>query len=472
MITAIKNNYNKIHNSIINITNYKYFNEFYCAIFMFIALFGWRFNDIIGISVLLALSAIILILTNDLNYILPAIINLLFVINTGFLNNEIPITIIIFIAIFIIILLTFLIINIKHNGFKFKKMKSFWGLLGLAVMNLLPIFWCDTISDGYEVFYFLFFADFAYLLLYFLVIYGLKKVDLKLLSVSMSYLGILISLECVYMAYDLKDTAESIFDLWYYMGWGLCNEAGIMICFALPFIFYLMAKSEKILSLILQSFKILILAVGVLLTTSRGSYLCFGLEFIVLAIALVFVTKIRKQYLLYVGVILILAIGGILLLHNYTFPLIEEAYDAVFVRGLDDNGRVELWEKAITSFKESPLTIIFGPGYCHDIGMHTTDLGEQLVPMVSHSTFFQTLAMGGIFGILMLLLHLFEKYRNTIKLGLPFILTIGLGFICVDLYGLIDNTYHMYYYMIPLVITLAVMDNALDKKVIKNDKSL
>ena len=154
MAAVIKNTYNKIHNSIINITNYKYFNEFYCAIFLFIALFGWRFNDIIGISVLLALSAIILILTNDLNYILPAIINLLFVINTGFLNNEIPITIIIFIAIFVIILSIFLIINIKHSGFKFKKMKSFWGLLGLAVMNLLPIFWCDTISDGYEVFYF------------------------------------------------------------------------------------------------------------------------------------------------------------------------------------------------------------------------------------------------------------------------------------------------------------------------------
>ena len=45
-------------------------------------------------------------------------------------------------------------------------------------------------------------------------------------------------------------------------------------------------------------------------------------------------------------------------------------------------------------------------------------------------------------------------------------------YIGIDLYGLIDNTYHMFYYMIPLVTTLAVMDNALDKRIIKNDKSL
>ena len=35
-----------------------------------------------------------------------------------------------------------------------------------------------------------------------------------------------------------------------------------------------------------------------------------------------------------------------------------------------------------------------------------------------------------------------------------------IGFIVVDLYGLIDNTYHMYYYMIILVMILAVIEKA------------
>ena len=33
------------------------------------------------------------------------------------------------------------------------------------------------------------------------------------------------------------------------------------------------------------------------------------------------------------------------------------------------------------------------------------------------------------------------------------------GYLAVDAYGMIDNTYGMYYYMIPLVILMAALDN-------------
>ena len=461
----------KIKEKLIPIINDKYFNVFYAAIFMFIALFSWRFDTIIGMSIMLVLSAIILILLDDFNYILPPVIYLLFTISTGFSSNEIPIPIIIFVAVFIVVLLIFLIKTIKENGFKLKRMRSLWGLVGLAIMNVIPIFWCNTIESGNEVFYFFFFADLAYLVLYILIISGLKKVDLKLLATSMSYLAILLTFECIYKVYELKDTVDSIFDLWYYLGWGLCNEAGIMICFSIPFIFYLMSQTKSITVLILQSLKIALALVGVLLTTSRGSYLCAFGETIILAIALIFTTKIRKQYLIYLSALIVIAIIGFLALHNYTFPLVQKVINSVFNMGLDNNGRVEIWKSAISHFKESPLTIILGPGICCEIRQLTTAVGPQLTPLVFHSTFFQTLAMGGIFGILMLILHLFQKYKSTIKLGLPFILTVGIGFLCVDLYGLIDNTYHMYYYMIPLVITLAVMDNAIYNNELSPDLS-
>ena len=350
-------------------------------------------------------------------------------------------------------------------------MRSLWGLVGLAIMNVIPIFWCNTIESGYEVFYFFFFADLAYLVLYILIISGLKKVDLKLLATSMSYLAILLTFECIYKVYELKDTVDSIFDLWYYLGWGLCNEAGIMICFSIPFIFYLMSQTKSITVLILQSLKIALALVGVLLTTSRGAYLCAFGETLILTIALIFITKIRKQYLIYLSALIVVGVIGFLALHNYTFPLVQKVINSVFNMGLDNNGRVEIWKSAISHFKESPLTIILGPGICCVIEIRETAVGFQLSPLVFHSTFFQTLAMGGIFGILMLILHLFQKYKSTIKLGLPFILTIGIGFLCVDLYGLIDNTYHMYYYMIPLVITLAVMDNAIYNNELSPDLS-
>ena len=457
-----------IRNKLLEMTKWKYFNEFYAAIFMFIALFSWRFNDIVGMSILIAISAIILIFLDDFNFILPPAIYLLFTINKGFANNEIPITIIIIASVFVLILLFFIIKNIKQNGFKFKKMKSFYGLLGLAIMNIIPIFWADNIDAENSVFYFLFFANFAYLILYLLIINGLKSVNFKLLAVSMSYLAILLTCECIYMVYDLKDTVDSIFDLWYYMGWGLCNEAGIMISFSIPFIFYLMYDSKKILPLILQSLKVALALVGVLLTTSRGSYLCaFGMTFI-LAIALIFITKIRKQYLIYLGALIVIFVVAFLALNKYTFPLVEKAINSVFANGLDNNGRTEIWELGIEQFTLNLRNIILGPGMCCVMQIRTTAFGEQLTPLVFHSTLIQTLAMGGIFGILMLILHLFQKYKTTIKLGLPIILTVGIGFLCVDLYGLIDNTYHMYYYMIPLVITLAVIDNYLYNKETNN----
>jgi len=40
-----------------------------------------------------------------------------------------------------------------------------------------------------------------------------------------------------------------------------------------------------------------------------------------------------------------------------------------------------------------------------------------------------------------------------------FRVTSVIGYVVVDLYGLIDNTYYMYYYMIVLVVIMASIDN-------------
>ena len=40
-----------------------------------------------------------------------------------------------------------------------------------------------------------------------------------------------------------------------------------------------------------------------------------------------------------------------------------------------------------------------------------------------------------------------------------FLVTIGIGYFFTDLYGLIDNTYYMYYYMLPLMVILAAIDS-------------
>ena len=79
--------------------------------------------------------------------------------------------------------------------------------------------------------------------------------------------------------------------------------------------------------------------------------------------------------------------------------------------------------------------------------------------VVFHSTFFQTLIVGGIFCLAFLLIHLVQKYKMLFSLEKRLAIPLFISFIMVDAYGMIDNTYHMFYYMIPLVTILACFDS-------------
>lgn len=449
----IVNYYQNLSNKVNNLINKRYFYEIYVAILMLISLLGFMYSTIVGLSILIIISFIMLIMTFDISVTIPVTTFILFVINSGFQNDEIPIVLIIFGIIYVLMLVIF---SFK-NGFKLKKMRSFYGLLGLAIMNIIPIFYSSHIPSENSILYFLFFLDLCYFLVYIIYVNGINKNSIKILSISMSYLCLLLSLECFVMVLRLKDTVENIFDLWYYMGWGLCNEAGIMICFSLPFIFYLMAKCDNKKMLIINNAKVIIALVGILLTTSRGSYIFGFIEIIGLYLIIIFNGKLKKEIKLMiiaqgiVAFILVIAFSG----------SIVDVVDTVFPKGLDNNGRINLFKEAIEVWKKDGLNIVFGGGYNAVLKTLTTAFGKQLAPQVFHSTFFETLAIGGIFGVIMLIVHFTEKYYNLYKMDKVFMIIIGFGYIIVDTYGMIDNTYHMYYYMIPLVITLSCIDTAI-----------
>ena len=68
-----------------------------------------------------------------------------------------------------------------------------------------------------------------------------------------------------------------------------------------------------------------------------------------------------------------------------------------------------------------------------------------------------------------LIIHLIEKYKAIAKLNKIEYGFILISFVLTDLYGLMDNTYHMFYYMIPLVILLACIDS--DLYVLESNKN-
>lgn len=437
----------------------KYFEELYCLSLMAITLIGWKFNEIVGISLLILAATAVLLLLQDLKYILPNILFLIFNLNKGFSNTQFPIPIIVLASLFIIIL----VIHIIKTGVNFKKMKSATGLIGLAVINFIPIFW-NKIPPENAVFYFFYFASFGYLLLYCIAVNGIKSDSIKIISVAMSWLAVLLFAECGLKVLELHQNKPDadILSFWYYLGWGLCNEAGILICLSFAFVFYLISQSENIWEMLLQFLKLICGFIGIILTTSRGAFL-FGLGITGLcAMILCFCCKRQKLYdwIFYTTcfALVILAI----IFKDSVIEFCSKYYHLVFNNLLDDNGRKELWQEALHITGSSPLYIIFGPGITCSIRELATAQGWQIGVVVFHSTFFETLAMGGILGVIFLIWHLIQKYKNILSAGnKQFKILITVGFVLVGIYGMIDNTYYMYYYMIPLTLIMASIDNAI-----------
>ncbi len=440
-----------------NFLDNDFIKELYVILMALVTMIGWRFNTIIGISILLGVSIVMILLSGSLNYIIPNLIYFIFNINKGFTPTEFPLYLIILIVVLVVVLIVFTIIN----GFKLKKLKSIIGLLGMGIFMLIPMIWFKAYKPEQEIFRFLYLAGLAYALLYVLVVNGLKGDTISILVRTMAFLPIILCYENAYTAYSLKDTTDNILKLWYYLGWGLCNESGIMICMSLPFIFYLIGNNEKIYCNIYNNLKVIIAIIGIVLTTSRASYLFGGLIILASYFGLLFVAKDKRKYLISfmigLAVILVLAI----IFRENIFEFCKKIKNLVFDHGFDGNGREGLWKEAFTIFKSNPRNIILGQGFSSVIRETGTAAGTQDGIIVFHSTLLESLVIGGICGTIFLLIHFIEKYKAIFKINKLFAVTMLIGYVAIDIYGMIDNTYFMYYYMVTLMVIMASIDSTI-----------
>lgn len=443
-----------VKNFIDNLTQKIYFNDIYVAVLALISLISWKFSTNFGMVSLSIISILILLIKKDLKYIIPEALFFIFTINEGFLNNKIPIDIIIFGSLFIIIILIFSFKNMKKS---FNKL-SIISFIGLAICTIIPIFW-SKVPSVMPVLYFLYFCCFLYFILYFIMYNGIKENSLEILSISMSYLGLLIAFQVITYVTFNHNNYDSIFQMYYHLGWGLCNEAGIMICMSLPFTFYLLGKEKSIKGMIYQNLKIIILVIGMLFTTSRGTYIFGCLELIFLYVSLFFVSKnkklFKKFHLFYFLILLILALCSI----KPIIDIVEKINLYVFTNKLNSSGRFKLWEDGFGIFKSNFKNVMLGSGIVSEIGNVYNLVGLQQGVIIYHSTIIEALVMFGIIGFIFLIIHFINKYKGLFKFDKLFLVTTIIGFFFVDLYGLIDNTYFMYYYMIPLSFIMAVIDN-------------
>ena len=439
------------------------FEELYALFLMAFAFTIWHFNFIYGIGIIAILGASAMIIFNDFKYMVPAVLLALFSQGHGIDSYGQPIALYIAVALAIIAMIYFTI----KNKPDFKKIKSYKGLAGLTILSILPLCWHNIIPSDQPVMYILYFNYFFYLLVLVLFTLNLNKKSFRMICIAMSYVAVMIALECITTVYrlHLENPDKSILSFWYYIGWGICNEAGILMCFTMPFIFVQLVKTEKLTHIFIALTKLVLVCVCIVLTTSRATYGIGCLELLALFVWAAIYAKRRKTIWIIAGVafvVLSIVVFGIVGITN----IIDKVKSQVFDQGLDNNGRTGLWNSGINLWATNVGTIFFGNGIVGEWSNGTLDYesGARVVYLVYHSTVIECMASTGLVGLCFLIFHFIEKYKQTFKLEKNILGLVVVGYILVDLYGIIDNTYGMYFYMVPLMILMGGLENY-DKEV-------
>ena len=279
---------------------------------------------------------------------------------------------------------------VLYHKISFKKCRSIFVYISFSIITIIPILYIQDVK-GNNIVYWLYFLYLVYTLLYVLVCNLVNRPLIDELCKVLTYLAVLIAAQCLYIHFTTSST-------WYYLGWGLSNEANIFILFFMPFTVYLASKSDK--TRYYYWALIAFMLVGGYFTYSRA-FIVFGLpEIAVLVITYIVVTK---RYLAIIPFSLVI---GVILAVVFGVPGLYDTINKKFLATLDsmfsDCGRFGLYKEAIDKFISSPLNIIFGNGLF-------TRFDDANRVIVYHSTFFETLATMGILGIGALLYHMYLK---------------------------------------------------------------
>lgn len=434
----------------------KLFEEIYIIAVFLIALIGWYFKTQYGYTAIALISFASILIFNDVKYIVPCGFGMIFSIGTGFTTDQAYGPLVCSVAIFISSLVCYVI----RNGLHLSKLKSYKGLLALSILSFIPLLYHNTIKDSIAsgaldssgtTLYILYAGYICYTFAYFIFAMVFKKDSLDMVLKTIGYMSLLLALECILHVLTIG------FEKGYRVGWGHCNEAGILMLLGLPFAITGFLKANRKRDLIIPAIKLAIVLVGIICSTSRGTYLFGAVECFALFIVLLIKSKFRKTLIISALVIVAVGLVGVQIKYGIV-NLVNKGISVVFVRGFTMSDRFRLYKESIVVWNENWLTRIFGAGIVAEL---TKEGFEDMNTFIMfHSTFFQCLATTGIIGVLALGYHFYERYSQLKLIDKDIVLFVLIGFVDVDLYGMIDNTYGMYYFMVPIVILMAALDNA------------
>lgn len=239
---------------------------------------------------------------------------------------------------------------------------------------------------------------------------GMKKTDfVNYVCKAFAYLGLLISVQLVIYYIRvfvgiIPEGAEV------HLGWGISNGAATVLLATMPITMYVAVSDKKLWRSVLFALLSVLQFAGVLATVSRGAILVGIAEFVLMIIASVIFNKHRKVYLFTYILLAAIAIALCVLFKDRLIAFIERA----FSNGLDGSGRDNIYKEAVEVFKENK---IFGVGFGY-IGKNSF---LNMYPMYYfHSTFFQTIASLGLFGLAASLFMYYKRIKFAFAKGRAF----------------------------------------------------
>ena len=242
-------------------------------------------------------------------------------------------------------------------------------------------------------------------------------------------------------------------------GWGNINDLTIhLVLFSASVIYYLYKYPTKIFPWLYLAFS----AFWIYVSNARGSMVTvsmLGLGTIIYAIF-----KRNKRQLINLLVTTLLALIVVLIFLPTVQQIWESFYETIDFDNPDSmlTGRITLWfyheDSAWMSFLKDPVV---GTGWYNQLWI----LGAyQNRITIYHSTLFQVLATGGVFG-LGVLIYQFVCIGRIFKRNIRFkaVSAFMFTYLLSQLHGLIDNTQYMVHFSIITYITFAVFDNLGDE---------
>ena len=440
-----------------------FFNsKLYPLILVFFALISHTFSiEELGITIILATALPALLICDDMKFFISPLIVFIFMfseksVSSGkFYKTPYLIAILCGAVVLSLFLIAHFIIYRKSIRIKgFTNSRLIWGIVFLSASILLN----GALNFENYQFENLIYAS-AFILALFLVFF-VFSINTKESSGLIDYvifvlflISIMLTLQ-LYLSFigQIQIVNGQIVKESIKVGWGMWNNIGGMLAFLLPVHFYYVSKIKKLGPLFYLT--AIISFVAIALTLSRSSLLTSAVIVLICAIVCCFKGNNKIANRIITGILAILCVVGIIALWGKISSILGDYLS----RGLDDNGRFEMYLHGLFNFIENP---IFGGGFYSSYA--TEHMFIAFLPYRYHNTIIQMMATCGSFGILA---YMYHRYQTVMlfwekKKRLSTIFT-ALCIVALLLSSLLDNHFFNLYPTFMYAVILVAVEKTTD----------